>query len=140
MLVQRAADEMPTDRIEIVGLRLRCVIGVGDEERRDRSDVVLDLAINVDTRQAASSDVIDDAWNYRTVTKAIIAHVEHSGYRTVEAMAEAVARICVVEHSAARAQVRVRKPGALRFARTVGVTITRQADDFADSNLGGERR
>lgn len=139
MSVQKTA-ETPADRIEIDGLRLRCVIGVSAAERRDRSDVLLDLAINVDTRRAAGDDSIGDAWNYRTVTKAIIAHVESSEYRTVEALAESVARIIVADHNAPQARVSLRKPGALRFARTVGVSITRRPGDFAAAAVAGDRR
>lgn len=122
------------DHIEIEGLHLRCVIGVSAEERRDRSDVVIDLWVGMDVRPATMSDAIDDAWNYRTVTKAIIAHVEQSEYRTVEALAGAVARICVVEYGAPYVRARVHKPGALRFARTVGVSIDRRPIDYLNAS------
>lgn len=120
------------DVIEISGLRLRCVIGCREEERRDRSDVVIDLRIDVDARPAAASDDLEDAWNYRTATKAVIAYVEASEHRTVEALTDAVARILVLDRRTARVQVRVSKPGALRFADTVGLTIERTADDFRE--------
>ncbi|MBO2447110.1 dihydroneopterin aldolase [Actinomadura barringtoniae] len=128
---------MFVDLIEIDGLRLRCVIGCRDEERRDRSDVVIDLRIGVDARPTAASDDLADAWNYRTATKAIIAHVEESSYRTVETLATAVARIVVAEHGAPYVQVRVRKPGALRFADTVGVMIERTPADFTERPAAG---
>lgn len=118
------------DAIEIDSLRLRCVIGCRPEERRDRSDVVIDLRICVDVRAAGTSDRLADAWDYRSATKAIIAHVETSQYRTVEALASAIARIVVLDHDAPQARIRVRKPGALRFADTVGVVIERTPADF----------
>ncbi|WP_109505981.1 dihydroneopterin aldolase [Nocardioides speluncae] len=121
------------DHIEIDGLRLRCVIGVTAEERRDRSDVTVDLRLGVDTRAVADSDAIEDAWNYRTVTKAVIAHVEQSSYRTVEALAAALARICIVDYGAQWVEASVHKPGALRFADSVGVCISRKPDDFRES-------
>lgn len=119
------------DFIEISALRLRCVIGCRAEERRDRSDVVVHLRIGVDARPAGASDDLAGAWNYRTVTKAIIAHIEDSAYRTVEALATAIARIVVVDHAARSVTVRVGKPGALRFADTVGIVIERTPEDFA---------
>ena len=61
---------------------------------------------------------------------AIIAHVDESEYQLVEALATAIARICVVDHGAASAIVRVEKPGALRFSRSVGVEIERERADF----------
>jgi FolB domain-containing protein len=119
------------DIIEIDNLRLRCVIGFSEHERKDRQDVVIGLRIGADMRRAGATDNPDDAFNYRTVTKAIIGHVEASSYYLVEALATAIARICVVEHGAEWVQVRVHKPGALRFADSVGVVIERARDDFA---------
>jgi FolB domain-containing protein len=89
------------------------------------------LRIRADMRRAGTTDNPDDAFNYRTVTKAIIGHVESSSYYLVEALATAIARICVAEHGAEWVQVRVHKPGALRFADSVGVVIERTRDDFA---------
>ncbi len=119
------------DIIEIDNLRLRCVIGFSPHERKDKQDVVISLRIRADMRRAGETDSPDDAFNYRTVTKVIIGHVENSSYYLVEALATAIARICVVEHNAEWVQVRVHKPGALRFADSVGVVIERTRDDFA---------
>jgi FolB domain-containing protein len=98
------------DLIEIDGLRLRCVIGCRDEERRDRSDVVIDLAIGTDARPAGDSDDLADAWDYRAAAKAVIADVEASACFTVEALATRIARAVVTGCQAPL--VRVRKPGA----------------------------
>lgn len=118
------------DIIEIDNLRLRCIIGFSPHERKDKQDVIIGLRIGCDMRRAGQSDNPHDAFNYRTVTKAIISHVEASSYNLVEALAAAVARICVVEHDAPYVQVRVHKPGALRFADSVGVVIERRPEDF----------
>ena len=119
------------DIIEIENLRLRCVIGFSPHERKDKQDVVINLRLGTEMRRAGESDNPDDAFNYRTVTKAIIQHVEQSEYFLVEKLANEIAKICVVEHGAAYAQVRVHKPGALRFADSVGVVIERRPEDYA---------
>jgi dihydroneopterin aldolase/2-amino-4-hydroxy-6-hydroxymethyldihydropteridine diphosphokinase len=120
------------DIIEIDNLRLRAEIGFSQHEIGVKQDIVLSLRLGTDMREAGESDNPDDVLNYRTITKAIIAHVEgESHYRLVETLATAVARICVVDHDAAWVQVRVHKPGALRFADSVGVVIERTRDDFA---------
>jgi FolB domain-containing protein len=118
------------DTIEIDNLRLRCIIGFSEHERKDRQDVVISLRIRADLRRAGETDNPDDTFNYRTVTKAIIRHVEQSSCYLVEKLAAEIARICVVDHGATWAQVRVHKPGALRFSDSVGVVIERTADDF----------
>ncbi len=114
------------DRILISDLLVRCVIGVRDEERREKQDVVINVAISTDLGRAGTSDRIEDAIDYRSIKKRIMAMAEDSRYYLVEALAEAVARICLDHPAAAEATVRVEKPSALRFARSVGVEITRR--------------
>lgn len=118
------------DMIEIDNLRLRCMIGFSAHELKDKQDVVISLRIRADMHKAGETDNPDDAYNYRTVTKAIIKHVEDSNYKLVEALASAIAKICVIDHKAEWVQVRVHKPGALRFSDSVGVVIERTANDF----------
>ena len=119
-----------TDQIEIKDLLLRTVIGITDLERRDRQDVLINLVLETDTRAAGRSDDINAALNYRTLTKRIIALVEGSAFYLVEKLAEEIARLCLAEPLAQRVRVTVEKPGALRFARSVGVTIERRREDF----------
>lgn len=120
------------DTIEINNLRLRCRIGFSAHELNVKQIVVLSLRIHADMRRAGETDNPDDVYNYRTLTKAIIQHVEASDYKLVEALAVSVARLCVVDYGAPFVQVRVHKPGALRFADSVGVVIERTPDDFQD--------
>lgn len=119
------------DTIEIDNLRLRCMIGFSAHELNDRQDVVISLRLRADMTRAGETDDPDDIFNYRTVTKAIIKHVEASHYKLVEALAVSIARLCVVDYGAPYVQVRVHKPGALRFSDSVGVVIERTSDDFA---------
>ncbi len=121
------------DTIEIDNLRLRCIIGFSPHELRDRQDVLISLRLGCDMRAAALSDDPADALNYRTLTKDIIRLVEGSRWMLLETLATAIARLCVLEHAAERVQVRVHKPGALRFSDSVGVCIERRAADFDDN-------
>lgn len=118
------------DKILIRGLLVRGILGINEWEREKQQDIVIDLTLYVDCRRAGASDEVGDALNYRTLTKAIIGYVEGSAHYLVEALATAIARICVVEFGAPEAVVRVQKPGALRFADTVGVEIRRSRADF----------
>jgi FolB domain-containing protein len=120
------------DLVEIDGLRLRYVIGRRDEERRGRSDVVIDLVIGTDARTAGDSDDLTDAWDYWGAAKAVIADVEASACFSVETLARRIARTVVASCQAPYARVRVRKPGALRFADSAGVVIERTPADFPE--------
>ena len=77
-----------SDRIIIQDLLLRTIIGVNSDERDNRQDVVVNLTLWADTRAAGKSDDIDDAVNYRTVTKQVIELVEGSRYFLVEKLAQ----------------------------------------------------
>ena len=113
------------DRILIKDLFTRCIIGLGDDERREKQDVLINIALTADLRPAGQSDRIEDAIDYSTIKKRIIAEVENSRFYLVEALAEHIAAICLEHSGVLTAQITVEKPTALRFARSVGVEITR---------------
>ncbi|MEZ6065551.1 MAG: dihydroneopterin aldolase [Planctomycetaceae bacterium] len=113
------------DQIHIRDLLVRAILGINDDERTNRQDVLINLTLNVDTRPAAASDNIDDAVNYRSLTKEIIAHVEESRCLLVERLADEIAALALRHARVHSVEVSVDKPGALRFARSVGVTIRR---------------
>lgn len=118
------------DVIEISNLRLRAVIGFSAHERDAAQDIVVNLRIGIDERLAGESDEPDDAFNYRTITKAIIRFVEGSRFFLVEKLAEQIARLAVVDFKARQVEVSVHKPGALRWSDSVGIRIVRSADDY----------
>lgn len=113
------------DRILINDLLVRCIIGVHEEERGEKQDVLVNLSIAADLRKAAATDRIEDAVDYSTLKKKIVALAEGSRFFLVEALAEAIAGICLEHPGVSEVSVRVEKPTALRFARSVGVEITR---------------
>jgi dihydroneopterin aldolase/D-erythro-7,8-dihydroneopterin triphosphate epimerase len=114
-----------SDLIEIHDLLLRTIIGVNPDERVNCQDVIVNVRLETDLAPAGRSDDLEDAVNYRTITKDIIDRVEASSFRLVERLAEEIAGVCLRDARVSRVTVSVQKPGALRFARSVGVTITR---------------
>jgi FolB domain-containing protein len=122
---------MGEDQIHIKDLLLRGIIGINDWEREKRQDILINISLFGDFHHAGSSDQIEDGINYRTIAKRVIRHVEESSRFTVEALAADIAKICLEEEGVLRVRVRVEKPGALRFARSVGVEIERTAEDFS---------
>jgi FolB domain-containing protein len=117
------------DQIFITDLHFRCIVGVNEQERRERQDVIAQITLDVDLRQAGRTDSIDDTVDYKAVKKAILTMAEQSQFQLVEALAENMAAICLKNSRVSRVTVEVQKPGALRFARTVGVRIVRQRVD-----------
>lgn len=118
----------PLDRITIRDLEFRCIIGINDDERREKQDVVVNLTLGADLRAACRSDDIADTIDYKDLKKRILALAETSRFFLVEALAQAIADLCLANARVQEATVRVEKPTALRFARTVGVEITRSRE------------
>ena len=112
------------DRIFIKDLLVRCVLGLTDEERREKQDVLINLVLFVDLTRAGRSDHAEDTVDYRAVKKDVFAAAEGSQFHLAEALAERVADVCL-SHGVDRVQVTVEKPAALRFARSVAVQIER---------------
>ena len=115
---------MATDQIHIKDLLVRTIIGVNEEERRDKQDVLINITLYTDHSAAASDDIADTV-NYRTLTKQTIKLAENSQFFLVEKLALEIVDICLADPRVERAVVTVEKPGAVRFARSVGVTVDR---------------
>src|SRR5262245_48243968 len=114
------------DCILIRELTARCIIGVSPEERDTKQDVVVSLALSTDLRRAGGSDLLDDSIDYRAIKKHVLALMEQSQFYLIEALAEAIAQTCLEIPQIHAVRVTLDKPGALRFARSVAVEITRQ--------------
>ena len=114
-----------SDQILVRDLRFRCIVGVNDQERHEKQDVVVQITLDVNLRQAGRSDTLKDTVDYKALKKEVLAMAERSRFQLVEALAESIADICLKRARVSRVVVAVEKPGALRFARTVGVRIVR---------------
>ncbi len=122
----------PQDKVIIKNLLLRGIIGINPEERVKKQDILINMVLYTDMRAAAASDDIADAANYKAITKRIIKHVEESADFLVEKLVTDIAHIILTEFAIERAVVRLEKPGALRFAESVGVEIERSKADFSE--------
>jgi FolB domain-containing protein len=119
------------DRIHITDLVVPGIVGIKPDERVNPQDVRINATLWVDTRPAAASDDIADAVNYRTVTKAMIAHVEAGDPMLVERLVSELAAIALgSDERVKEVEVTVEKPGALRHADSVGITIRRSREEL----------
>lgn len=113
------------DKIFITDLLIRGIIGISERERENPQDILVNIVIFTDITAAGKSDNVDDSVNYRTIAKKVLAHTEIVKRYTVEALAEDIAVLCLQDQKVRTVQVRVEKPGAVRFSRSVGVEIER---------------
>jgi len=112
--------------IRIKNLRLRTFIGFNREERIKKQDIVINVLMRYDAGDSTESDAVDDACNYKVLTKSIIELVENNAFNLLEKMAADILAIIKQEEKIIFAQVEIDKPHALRFADSVSLTLEYQ--------------
>jgi D-erythro-7,8-dihydroneopterin triphosphate epimerase len=118
------------DKVLIRDLSVMGILGINPDERTTQQEILVNATLFVHTRQAGASDNIDDAVNYRTLTKAMIEHIREGKPFLVERLVQELADICLeMDNRVHEVTISVEKPGALRHARSVGIEITRKRVD-----------
>lgn len=117
------------DKVIIKNLLVRGIIGVNDWERKRPQDILINITLFTDTHHAAETDDIKDCVNYSIVSKKVQKHAEGAERLTVEALANELAKICLEEQKVQKVVISVEKPGAVRFAESVGVEIERSREE-----------
>ncbi|MDF1566521.1 MAG: dihydroneopterin aldolase [Spirochaetaceae bacterium] len=121
----------PGDRIHIRDLTVTTVIGVYPEERDIRQDLILNVEIMTDLKEAGLTDDFERTIDYDTLTEKISELVENSSFKLIESVAASVADYILGVTGVNACRVTVDKPGAVRRARSVAVEI------FRDQQSGG---
>jgi FolB domain-containing protein len=117
------------DKIFITGLRLQCIIGINDWERTQKQDVIINVILYTDLKNPCRTDRLEDSVDYKEIKKEIIAMVEKSSFNLIERLAGEIAIVCLAHPIISAVRIKVDKPGALRFAKSVGVEIFRERTD-----------
>jgi FolB domain-containing protein len=121
--------ESDMDKVFIKDLLVRGIIGIRDWEREKPQDILINVTVFTDISQAAKTDDINFCVDYSALSKKLQAHAETAARLTVEALANDLAQICLKENLVKKVIVKVEKPGAVRFAKSVGVEIERKRDN-----------
>jgi FolB domain-containing protein len=116
------------DQIFISDLVARGILGINDWEREKPQEIRINIILFSDVSTAGESDDIRDSVNYHTIARKVLAHAETAQRFTVEALAADLMRLCLEDPRVLKARVRVEKPGAVRFSRSVGVEIEREKE------------
>lgn len=126
--------EMLPDSINLTGLSVRMLVGVDNWERVRPQPVTIDVCVHTDVSKAGSSDHLPYSIHYGVLTKEIESHCLEERYRSLEGLAEGLAKVCIFLCKAPRVTLRVFKPRALLHAHAAGVEITRTAEDFVTTD------
>jgi 7,8-dihydroneopterin aldolase/epimerase/oxygenase len=93
--------------VELEGLEVFGRHGVEDDERREGRPFFYDVALEVS--EAARSDRIEDAVDYREVAELVRVVSDERRFDLLEALAAAVADLLLARFDVERVRVRVRK-------------------------------
>jgi dihydroneopterin aldolase len=96
--------------IELHGILLHGYHGVLDEERRDGQRFLVDVELDLEHEQAARTDSIDEAVDYRRVVERVREVSDARAYHLLEAFSAAIADALLEEFTVRAVRVRVRKP------------------------------
>ena len=111
-------------RIRVKDLRLRTYIGIKEEEINNKQDVLINLTILYPADTAVQVNDIEHALNYRTITKAVIRHVEENRFALLERLTQEILDLVMANPTVRYAEVEVDKLHALRFAESVSITLS----------------
>lgn len=110
--------------VRVENLRLRAFIGFMDWETEKLQDIIISFSFKYDTALASETDEVENAVDYKNITKGIIDFVDQKSFHLIEALAEKI--YTYIQSSNAGLQdiwVKVEKPNALRFTDNVMVQI-----------------
>ncbi|TJY59879.1 dihydroneopterin aldolase [Sinimarinibacterium sp. CAU 1509] len=119
------------DTVFLQGLEVEAIIGVYGWERQLPRPLIFDLALGVNTREAASSDHVRDAVDYAAVAERVSAITRELQPALLETLVETIARRLFDEFPIQQLQISVNKPGAVAKVKAVGVRIERRREDYA---------
>lgn len=120
------------DLIRIVGLELRCIVGLRSYERRREQPLLVDVSLGLDLSTAGRSGRISDSVDYSEVADSITALLRFREYRLLEVAAEEVCALLFAMYPGIQhVTLRLDKPEALQGrARSAAVEITRSRGAF----------
>lgn len=101
-----------SDRIEIIGLRVRGFHGVLPAERAEGQDFFVDAVLETDTAGPAATDDLDHTVDYAALSAALVAVVAGEPVDLIETLAERLAAVALAHPRVDAVEITVHKPQA----------------------------
>jgi D-erythro-7,8-dihydroneopterin triphosphate epimerase len=114
-----------TDTLFINDLTIPCIIGVFEQERKDKQLVVINIALTVDTKKAGLTDDLNDTVSYHDIAHSVTNMVSNSQFKLLEKFAQEVANICLKDKRVKQVKVHLEIPKALKLAKSSAIEIIR---------------
>ena len=110
--------------IRVKDLLIRTYIGFNPDELVNKQDVLINLEMETDIpAEALEADEPVGIFDYKTVTKKVIALVQDGRFKLLEVLTKQILDLIMEDERISRAKVEVDKPHALRFAESVSLQM-----------------
>ena len=113
------------DTVFIHDLPVDTIIGVYEEERRQKQTLLVSLEMACNSRPAAATDDLSEALDYHAISRRVESRVSESRVQLLESLANQLADTLMREFSIPWLQLTINKPAALPAASATGLKIER---------------
>ena len=113
------------DKIKLTELTVDTIIGIWEWEKRNPQKVVFDIEMSTDISQAAKSDLIKDALDYKAISKRVKQFALENHFELIETLGDKVAEIILNEFDVSWVKLTISKPHAIRDSKNVSLMIER---------------
>lgn len=116
----------PGDKITIRQLTIPVVIGVNLDERMTKQDVIVDLELLADLREAASNDDLRATVDYSAVRESLIKSATETQFQLIESLASRMAETILRDFQVSTVTISLTKmPLDMPDTHSVSVSLTR---------------
>jgi len=110
--------------IRIEDLKIKAIIGVRKEERDTPQDIILNIRVEYDAKDAIEKDNLTYALDYDALVKEISSSVQKSTFFLLEKLADMVLKIIMKNPLVIKSSVRIDKPNAIDMTKSVSLELT----------------
>lgn len=118
------------DIIFLQEIRVKTLIGIYPWERVASQTIQLDLEIALPNSRACATDNFEDALDYADVVRRINEVLSEKHFNLLEALAEHIAQIILLEFKSPWTRISVAKLEAIPGVKKLGIRIERRQEDL----------
>lgn len=111
------------EQIELVSLRVDCIVGVSPHEREREQPLYIDLAFPASFQSAAASENLEDTINYAVVAECVRSFVQTGRFHLLEALLRRLAQHLAQTYQLPALRLSVRKPQAVAHSEGARLSL-----------------
>ena len=101
------------DKIIIKNARFQCNLGVSEEERKKKQEILIGIEIFLDITKAAKNDSIEQTVNYSDIYEQISDLLKNKKFKLIETVAERTANLILKNLGTKKVTLIIKKPNGV---------------------------